>query len=51
MFYMSTREMQEELSIQPEEINIIENLKTVKQLIEKEKLIPENVDYIIGIEG
>lgn len=51
LFYMSTREMQEELSIQPEEINIIENLKTVKQLIEQEKLIPENVDYIIGIEG
>ena len=49
LFYMSTREMQEELSIQPEEINIIENLKTVKQLIEKEKLIPENVDYIIDV--
>ena len=51
LFYMSIEEMQEELSIQTEKINIIENLKTVKNLIKQEALIPENIDYIIGIEG
>ena len=43
--------MQQELGINPEEINVIENLKTVKKLIKQENLIPKNIDYKIGIEG
>ena len=51
LFYMSKEEMQEELSIKPSEINIIDNLKTVKKLIEHQKIIPEKINYKIGIEG
>lgn len=51
LFYMSEQEMQEELGIRPNEINIIENLKQVKKLILENNLIPEHIDYKIGIEG
>lgn len=51
LFYMSEKEMYEELGIKPEEINIIQNIKEVKRLIEKEKIIPKNINYTIGIEG
>ena len=51
LFYMSPQEMRQELNIKKEEINIIKNLKEVSKLIKKEKLIPENIKYIYGIEG
>jgi len=51
LFYMYEKEMQEELDIKPNEINIIENLKEVKKLILENNLIPEHIDYKIGIEG
>lgn len=51
LFYMSPKEMKEELNINLDEINIIENLKLVKDLINKYQLIPERTKYIIGIEG
>ena len=51
LFYMSEKEMKEELDINPEEINIIQNLKEVKHIIEAEQLIPKHINYIIGIEG
>lgn len=51
LFYMSKQEMKEELSIKPEEIDVIENLRIVNKLIKQKKLIPENVKYNIGIEG
>lgn len=51
LFYMSQDEMFNELNIKPEEIDVIENLKCVKQLISTEKLIPNNIKYKIGIEG
>ena len=51
LFYMSQKEMQEELAIKPNEINIIENLKEVNKLILENDLIPEHIDYKIGIEG
>ena len=51
LFYMSPKEMEEELSIKEEEINIIENLKLVNRLIYQNKLIPKNIKYIYGIEG
>lgn len=51
LFYMSPKEMKEELGIKKEEINIIGNLKVVNKLIKKNKLIPRNVKCIYGIEG
>ena len=51
LFYMSEKEMKEELGIEKEEINIIENLKEVSKIIKDNNLIPENIKYIYGIEG
>ena len=51
LFYMSPKEMQEELKIKKEEINIIKNLEEVKELINKNSLISSNIKYIYGIEG
>lgn len=51
LFYMSKQEMKEELNIEPNEIDIIQNLKEVNSLIKKNKIIPNNIKYIIGIEG
>ena len=51
LFYMTEEEMKNELNITSEEINIIDNLKEVKEIIKRENLIPENINYTIGIEG
>ena len=51
LFYMSKKEMYDELGIEQKQINIIENLKEVKKLIKENSLIPQNIDYKIGIEG
>ena len=51
LFYMSEQEMKEEIGIKKEEINLIQNLKEVKQYIESNKIIPKNIQYIFGIEG
>ena len=51
LFYMSLKEMKEELKIEQEEISIKENLKIVDYLIKENSLIPQNIKYIYGIEG
>ena len=51
LFYMSPKEMQDELEIKKEEIDIIKNLEEVKELINKNSLISSNIKYIYGIEG
>lgn len=51
LFYMSPKEMEEELGIKKEEINIIQNLREVNKLIRENNIIPNNVKYIYGIEG
>ncbi len=51
LFYMSEQEMYDELGIEAKDINIIENLKVVKDIIKRENLIPNNIKYIFGIEG
>ena len=51
LFYMSPKEMDEELGIKKEDINIIKNLKDVNKLIKENNIIPNNVKYIYGIEG
>lgn len=51
LFYMSPKEMQEELNIKEHEIDIIKNLELATDLIKKYELIPENINYILGIEG
>ena len=51
LFYMSPKEMKEELNIDIEEIDIINNLIEVNKIIKEEKIVPDNVEYIYGIEG
>lgn len=51
LFYMSKQEMKEEIGIEENQINVIENLKEAKQIIETNHLIPDNIKYIFGIEG
>lgn len=51
LFYMFPDEMKNELEIEQEEINIIENLKIVNKIINKNNLIPKNIKYVYGIEG
>lgn len=51
LFYMSPKEMEEELDIKKEEINIIQNLRVVNKLIKENNIIPNNIKYIYGIEG
>lgn len=51
LFYMKEQEMKDELRMEKEQINLIENLKEVTQYIEKNQLIPEGIQYLLGIEG
>ena len=51
LFYMTEQEMKEELGIEKNKINLIENLKEVKEYIRLNKIIPDNINYIFGIEG
>jgi len=51
LFYMSPEEMYEELGVKQEDIDIINNLKDVKEIINRNNLIPDYIDYKIGIEG
>lgn len=51
LFFMSEKEMEEELGIQKEELNLKEMLFTVHKIIEENKLIPEGIHYVYGIEG
>lgn len=51
LFYMSELEMQEEIGIKKEKINLIQNLKEVKQYIEYNHLLSNEIKYIFGIEG
>ncbi len=51
LYYMSPKEMQDELGIKDSEIDIIKNLKEVNSLIYENNLIPNYIQYIYGIEG
>lgn len=51
LFYMSKEEMKDEIGITENQINVIENLREVKQYIEGNQLISDDIDYIFGIEG
>ena len=51
LFYMSPKEMKEELDINYDDINIIKNLIEVNKLIKQYELIPKHVKAIYGIEG
>lgn len=50
LFYMSEEEMQNEIGIEKEQINIIENLKEVKDLL-KQDIVSKDIPYYFGIEG
>lgn len=49
LFYMSYDEMQQELGFIREKINILQNLKDAKKIIEE--IMPKEITYIFGIEG
>lgn len=51
LFFMNEQEMKEELDIKENEINIIQMLKTVSSIIQKDKIISKDIKYIYGIEG
>lgn len=51
LFYMSEIEMKEEIGINKEQINVIQNLKEIKQYIEYNNLLSKKINYIFGIEG
>ena len=51
LFYMSPKEMKEDLGIEKEEIDVIKNLEIVNNLIFKYNLLPNKLKYIYGIEG
>lgn len=51
LFYMSEAEMKEEINVQKDEIDVIENLRLVKELINEYNLIPKGTKYVFGIEG
>lgn len=51
LFFMSEKEMEEELGIQKEELNLKKMLFTVHKIIIENKLIPEGIHYVYGIEG
>ncbi|MGN1300995.1 MAG: dipeptidase [Clostridia bacterium] len=51
LFYMSEKEMLDELGVQANEIDIIQNLKVVNFLIRRYRIIPRHIRYIVGIEG
>lgn len=51
LFYMSEKEMQEEIGISKDQINVIDNLREVKKYIQKHHLLSDDITYIFGIEG
>ena len=51
LFYMSKEEMERELGIKEKDINILQNLKDVEKLIKEFNLIPQNINYVYGVEG
>lgn len=51
LYYMSPKEMKEELNIELQEIDVIKNLELVTNLIKENNLIPQETNYIMGIEG
>lgn len=51
LYYMSPKEMKEELNIELQEIDVIKNLELVTNLIKENNLIPAETKYIMGIEG
>ena len=50
LFFMSEKEMEEELGISKNELNLKNMLFTVHKIIEENKLIPQNTNYVYGIE-
>lgn len=51
LFYMSKKKMQEEIGISKDQINVIDNLREVKEYIQKHHLLSNDITYIFGIEG
>lgn len=51
LFFMSEKEMKEELNIDKSEINVKKMLYTVHELIKEYEIIPKGIKYVYGIEG
>ena len=51
LFYMTPKEMKEELNINLDEIDIVKNLETINTIIKSDRIVPDNIKYVYGIEG
>lgn len=51
LFFMSEKEMEDELKISKQEINLKKMLYEVHKIIKENELIPDNIHYVYGIEG
>ena len=51
LYFMSEKEMEDELNIKKEELNVIDMLKTVNKIIKENNIFNKNIKYIYGIEG
>ena len=51
LFFMSEKEMEEELGIKKEELNLKKMLFEVHKLIKENDLISKDINYVYGIEG
>lgn len=51
LFYMSEEEMKEEIGFSKDQINVVDNLREVKEYIQKYHLLSDDITYIFGIEG
>ncbi len=51
LFFMSEKEMKDELEINKEEIDVINMLKIVDGILKENDILPKNMKYFYGIEG
>ena len=51
LFFMSEKEMEEELGINKGEIDVINMLKIVDCILKENDILPKNMKYFYGIEG
>jgi membrane dipeptidase len=51
LYFMSEKEMNDELNIEKEEIDVIKMLETVDKIIKEENIINPKTKYLYGIEG
>ena len=51
LFFMSEKEMENELNISPKELDVLTMLSTVDKIIKENNLLPIPSNFVYGIEG